>query len=312
MVSRRAWLAVLSAVSCATSPALAADPPLPPRERVVYESTLGIRLNPIGLEEQLTLAYRRRLYDSASLALRDNHVGVALAPTFSPAVFRGGLVAEVRPATVLSLSAGLFRVGYFGSFASLQSFPDATARFSDDELAARKDAGLSYAAAGTEATMRATLLAKIGPIVVRDDALATYQDIDVQRGDRVYVNPRIDLLAPAEGFTLANDTDVVWFSDFGLVAGVRATVLHALLDASEEGAADGRTTPIARVGPVAAYTFFDRPGALFNKPTIIGMAGFWLAHPYRAGQDVSRAVPTAALAFRCEGELWSAGRAPGR
>ncbi len=280
------------------------QPSPPPKERVGYDATLGIRLNPLGLEAQYNLSYRRRLYASTSPAFRDNYVGVVLAPTYTPAVVRTGGVLEVRPATVLALSAGLFRIGYLSSFGSLQSYPDATAAFSDDEQKAGRDAGKNYPLGGTQFTLRATALAKVGPIVIRDDALLYHDDLEVPAGDRVYYNPRLDLLGPAQGYSLINDTDLVWLSDFGFIGGVRGTVTHAFLSADEEGTADGRTTPLVRVGPLAAYTFFDEPGARFNKPTVIGIAGFWINHPYRAGQDVSRAVPTVFVAFRCEGELW--------
>lgn len=307
--SRLAPLALLAGLSFAREVhADSAPPPLPPAERITYDNAFGVRVNPIGLEEQLTVAYRRRMYASESLALRDNHVGVAFMPTLSPAVLRMGAVVEVRPATVLNLSAGAFQATYFGTFGSLSSFPSATtAAFNDDDLKAAQDDETNYLTSALELQARAQLLAKVGPIVLREDGLLTYQEARLHDGDRVFYNTRIDMLVPDEGYTLMSDTDLVYLSDFGLVAGVRGTVIHAFLDDAAKGAAraDGQdTSTIARVGPLVAYTFFDHPGAAWNKPTLLALTGFWLSHPYRTGQDVTQAFPWAIVALRFEGELW--------
>lgn len=286
----------------------AGPPPLPPARRITYENAIGLRVNPIGLEEQLTVSYRHRMYASDSLVLRDNHIGFAFMPTLSPAVLRMGGVLEVRPATVLNLSVGAFQATYFGAFGSMRSFPNATvAAYSNDELKDAQDAELTYLTSAVELQARAQALAKVGPIVLREDAVLTYQEARLHDGDRVFYNTRIDQLVPDEGLTLTSDTDLVYLSDFGLVAGVRGTVLKSFLDAEQVGPAraDGEdTTLAARVGPLVAYTFFDHPGAAWNKPTVVAMTGFWLAHPYRAGQDVSQGFPWAILALRFEGELW--------
>ena len=289
-------------IGCASSAALADDAPKPdppiPEHRITYDNTTGFRGNPIGIEEQYPLSYKARLYGSDSKALRENYFAVNLAPTLSPAVSRFGGSLEIRPLTMLALSGGFYQVGYFGSFGSLASFPSSRSNFSDTALAAIKDQGRNHPAHGFEVVGRATALAKAGPIVFRSDTLVYYSELGLPAGDTVYYYPRIDLLMPNGGVGVVSDLDVAWLTDFGLIAGARFSVG----DSFTEGESDPE--PFTRLGPIAGYTFFDHPGASFNKPTVIGMLQWWMTHPYRAGDDVSQGIPYGAIAFRFEGELW--------
>lgn len=298
---RHSVIAALAAgaVSIAAVPAWADEKPPPPipAHRIVYDDLVGARLNPLGLENQFNLAYRARLYASDSLALRENYFGVGLSPTLSPAISRFGGHIEVRPLTVLSLSAGFYQVGYLGPFGILQSFPDATYDYSDSTLNERRDAGLHYPTNGYEVHLRGVGLAKFGPVAIRSDTSAYYTDVKLRDGDTVYYHQRTDLLLPDRGWGLTSDEDVAYVSDFGLVAGARFSVANAFVDGEGPGS-------IMRLGPLLAYTFFDEPGASFNKPTILGLFQWWLIHPSRTGQDVTQALPYIALAFRFEGELW--------
>lgn len=275
-----------------------------PQQRINYESTTGIRLNPLGLESQYTLGYRYRLHESTARALRENDVGVVLNPTLNPAVARMGGFLEFRPLTMLNLQAGLYHTEYFGAFKALQTFNRASEEFSDTELAKNADKERHHPRAGLEATLRAMALAKVGPIVLRADVLFTYTHLPI---GELYYNPRLDVLAQTEGWFLHNDVDLLYLTDFGLVAGVRASTTHAFYDDEILGNAKlaEANVPMFRLGPMVAYTFYDKPERRFNKPTLIGIAGWWLAHRYRTGEDVSQAIPCVTLAFRFEGDLFA-------
>jgi len=292
--------AVAAALSFTVTPARADEVPLPelPAHRITYESLTGIRANPIGVEEQFNLSYKLRLYSADSLALRENYFAVGISPTLSPAVSRFGGHVEIRPLTILSLSAGVYQVGYLGSFGTLASFPSAKSNYSDTALAAIKDKGDNHPTHGFEVVGRALGLAKVGPIALRTDTLLYYTNLTLPTGDEDYYYPRIDLLMPNGGLAITTDLDIAWLSDFGLVLGGRYSVTDAFIDDAYDAG------PEMRLGPVAAYTFFDHPGASFNKPTVVAMLQWWLAHPYRTGEDVSQGIPYGAIAFRFEGELW--------
>lgn len=282
-------------------------PPLTqvPEQRITYDTTLGVRLNPLGLEVLQTVAYRHRLYKSDSLALRDNYFGVAFTPTFNPALFRIGVAIELRPLTILTLQGGVHGVGYLGTFDNVHSLPTASGLWSDTARDEADKRGETYATHGIEAFARATALAKIGPIVVRDDLTFTYSKLKLHDEERLYYHPRWDMLVQNAGWFLHNDSDVVYLTDFGLLAGVRGSLTHAFY--SEELLGDGEgdeNSPMFRIGPIAAWTIFDEPGASFNKPTIIGFVQWWVLQRFRTGEDVSQAIPYGTIAFRFEGDLW--------
>lgn len=280
-----------------------------PRHRISYSNLLLVRLNPLGLEDWIDVGYRYRLYDHTSAVFRDNHASLAFTPTVSPGVARIGGTGEIRPLSILMLSMGYYFVSWFGTFDFLQSYPSARAAHSDSDLEEGTDAGRNYATIGSELQLKAQPIIKLGPVVVRDEVNFYYSNIDLRRGDRTYYNIRIDALVPNRGWALTNDTDILYLSDFGLVAGARSTVTHAIF--TERHFAPGEenenlSSPTWRLGPLVAYVFSDDLSVGFNRPTVLLIVNWWIKHRYRTGADVHQAVPYLIAAFKFEGDLWRA------
>ncbi|NUN15258.1 MAG: hypothetical protein HUU55_16645 [Myxococcales bacterium] len=154
---------------------------------------------------------------------------------------------------------------------------------------------------GSLLTLSALFQAKFGPFAIRDRANLFRYDMDLHRNDTVFYNQYIDYLVKDGGFTLTNDLDLLYFSDFGLIAGARYSLGVAFHDDSDTDAAE----LTQRVGPVLGYRFFDEYGAAFNQPTVLLLVQWWLTHPYRTGDEVSQAIPYIALAFSFNGDLWT-------
>jgi hypothetical protein len=291
------------------------DPPeepatLLPLHRIEYSSLLGGRINPIGLEERFDLYYRLRLYDDPAPIFRDAALGIGFTPTINPAATRLGATAEFRPLTVLLLSAGYYWVGYYGTFRQLQSWNSPYADFSDSTMEERSETE-AYATTGTEFQLRAQLLGKLGPIVVRNDLNVYSTYLDTRDGERLFYDQRLDLLRSTGAFSLTNDSDVLLMTDFGFIAGARFNVSHHFYRDSDflpGEAIEDPNGPIMRLGPVLAYRFFDEPGEAFNQPTILAIVNWHLKHRWRTGLDTHQALPYIALAFSFSGELWSSGR----
>jgi hypothetical protein len=55
--------------------------------------------------------------------------------------------------------------------------------------------------------------------------------------------------------------------------------------------------PMIKLEPVASCTFAFRGSGWFDAPTVFANVGWWIKHRYRAGEDVSRAIPTAVIGF---------------
>ena len=283
----------------------------PPDVTFGYRVGAAARVNPLGLFVSGTAMLRKRLYRHQALALRDNYVGVGPVFFMSPAFARGGLGVEVQPLSVLQLSASLEGIGFFRTFEFMQSFPSATSETSDGELKRLKEAGTNYATTGWVTTLAALLQGKAGPMALRSNFRAIYYDMRLRDGDRVWYDSILDVMSPGKGWTFTNDTDLLYVTSFGLAAGARFTATHSAFQSTDftPGEAENNpNSPITRVGPFVAYTFFDKPcedGVCprFNAPTVVLVSQWFLAHRYRTGQEVSQAVPWFALAFQCKGDL---------
>ncbi|MEL6340844.1 MAG: hypothetical protein AAFP04_04850 [Myxococcota bacterium] len=277
-----------------------------PQHRLVYSNLVALRFNPIGLENQLDLSYRYRLYDSAAPILRESYLGVAFTPSVSPAIVRLGATLEFRPLSILYFSAGYYGASYFGLFNFTQDYRSPRADHSDTALS--DDDAIS--SLGQEAQLRGQLLLKFGPIVVRNDLNGYWGRFDLEDpGATVYYNPRLDLLMPNNGWGLVNDSDVLYLGDGGLVLGLRSTLSHAFYrdrDFLPGESTENPNTPHWRVGPLVAYQLYDDPNATwFNRPTILVIAQWWVDHRFRTGEDVSQAVPYFVAGLRFDHQLWS-------
>lgn len=296
-------------VAAALAPAVAGAQAERPPKKLESTHLLAARANPLGLGLISRLSYQVRLFDSAHPALRDNFLGIGVGSTVSPAGARFGFLAEVQPMSILRVSLRYDLLGYAGAFGSLQSFPGVDADHSESALSAGEERGSAYATTGTQLTFGGLLQGKLGPIAVRNAFRLAFVDMDLRDGDRTYYDVTYDVLAPDEGWLVIDDLDLLWLSDFGLVAGVRWTVTDALYTprhfATTEvvGAAAGRNAPTHRLGPLVAYTFDTEGEPAFRRPTVILLLNWWLRHRYRTGAEVSPAVPFVVLAFTFTGDL---------
>lgn len=281
----------------------------PPQHRVVYRDLTAFRANPLGLITDARFLYRYRLYESDSLALRDNFISIGVAPVLSAGYGRAGVQAEFQPLTILNLWAQYEYVKYFGGFNYLQSFPSATSRHDDStlkELAAHSDeTARNYAGDGTQLTLGANLTLKVGDIVVRTQAKFAKAEMNLRDGDRVFYDTTFDLLVENGAWFLNNDTDILWSTDGPLTLGVRWTQAKAFYGDAAFAADDDRAAApnmTHRVGPLAAYTWKKQDGAAFEG-TLIAVANWWVSNPNRTGQDVSQLVPYFVLGYAITGDL---------
>lgn len=289
----------------------------PPQHRLVHRNTFALRVNPLGLLYDGRFMYRFRLYASESKALRDNFLGIGLAPTASPAFVRVGPYVEFNPLTVLGFWAAAQVTQYFGTFNLLQGFAGAQSNFSDAQIArngAPSDGSGNdnYGATGWELSLGANLTLKVGPMVLRSQARLVRGDFNLKSGQRVYYDQFYDVLAPNRGFFFTNDLDVLWQGfENKVVAGARYTVTLPFYDPARHLDPDSSATVnngMHRVGPFLGYTFKSVDGAGFNNPTVFLLVQWWLMHRFRTGADadsVSQAIPLFGVGFQTTGDFLS-------
>ncbi len=308
------------------------------KHRIAYSNLIAPRLNPLGLEDRFFLGYEYRLYNTRGKLKDGSHIGLAFSPFASPAMTRLGGTLTIMPLAILRLQASAGWLQHFGTLQFLQSYDSPGADFSTSSLRANeKD---RYAAGGVQAQLSALLQLKAGPIAIRSDTSFYYTNFfNLTKGDDVWYDIRLDLLSANKGWTAVNDSDILYLSKFGLTAGVRATASRAfypdfVYDTTDVDDQASPRYPLAtevergedpnqhtfRVGPMLAYTFFDRPERSFNKPSIILITQWWVKHRFRTGEDTvggsvgdsKKGMPLIVLGFAFQGELWSSPAAQGR
>jgi hypothetical protein len=281
----------------------------PPLHRIVHRNTFALRYNPLGLLYDGRFMYRLRLYESESKMLRDNFIGVGVAPTASPAFLRIGPYVEFSPATIFNVWAMVQFVQYFGTFDLAQGFTGAQSNFSDSAIRANRDNRL--AANGWELTIGASFQAKLFDfLLIRSQARMINGNLALRPGDRIYYDQFYDVGAPNRGWTFTNDLDVLYQGLANrLIAGARYTMTVPLYDptrhydpdAMEQAADNG----LHRVGPFAGYTFKIEDGAGFNNPTVFILVQWWLKHRFRTGADTPTALPLMGVGFQMTGDFLS-------
>lgn len=294
----------------AKPPSTTTPPVRVPKDQVLFRSTNLLRYNPLGLITDNQITWRHRLYVDDSVLLRDNFFGIGLAPQVSAAFARIGAVFELQPLSVLRLWGNAEVVGYFGSFDLFQSFEHANSTFSDTEISRRGDLpagdplknGPTW---GTQLTLGADLQFKVGPMAVRNLFRVVRGDYQMREGDSVYYDQFYDVLAPNRGVFVNNDTDVLYITDFGLIAGLRMNTTMPFYGAEHHvaGETEHENGPTLRAGPLVTYTFFDDERAVLNKPTLLLSTQWYAFHRYRTGADVSRLVPYVVVGLQFSGDL---------
>lgn len=299
------------------TPTPPAEAPLVARHRLVYSNLLVLRVNPLGLEDRLMIGYNYRLYKKTGKLFRDAYIGVAFTPTVSPSIARIGGQIDIAPLTILRLRAGYYLVNWYGSQKfKAHGFHSPYDDYGPDALAERADMKQAIPFLnGGQAELGVLFQIKAGPIALRDELTAYHNNIRMPTDSTgkqydVFYDLRHDILAPAKGWFLANDTDLLYVSKFGLNAGLRNSLVHAFYPAGvyEPGddASVNPNTPMDRLGPLLTYTFFDRPHKRFNKPTLLFAAQWWLKHRFRgqgAAGDVNQGIPMVLLGFAFSGDL---------
>lgn len=286
---------LLTAVLLAAGPALAEDGETVPDNRITLDSLFALRGNPAGTAEALYLSYRRKLSNSDHVLLQDTFVSVGPTLMLTPGYAITGVQTKVQPLAVFAFRGAYEFYGSFGTAGQIRQFESLDEDYSDPALKAR---GPGTKRIGGIGTLEGLVQAKVGPIAVRNTFVGRHFNIRSDDGQIAFYDQSTDLLAPTQGWVWTDDADLLALLPNGLTAGARWTTAQAL-----HGTPGQASETISRVGPLVALTFFQRPGAAFNVPTVLLISQWHVKHPYRAGEVSSAALPTLTLGFAFSGDL---------
>lgn len=288
---------------------VASGPPMAPKHRITYLNATFVRINPIGLENRFRVMYQRRLWGRSGKLFDNTYVGIGPRLDVAPSNTRVGGLIEVVPLAILQLRASYYMLAYFGSQKyKAHPFESPNDEFGPDQIAERVANNQAINTYGGQAELSALLQLKFGPIAVRNEFTGLNFQVNLPDPSDVYYDIRTDMLVPGRGWVISNESDLLYVNDkIRLTAGVRATYLRAFYPPEVFGDADPEVkgqNDHFRVGPLVTYRFKDRPEKRFVRPTLFVAAQWWVKHRYRAGQQVSQAMPLMVLGFLFSGDFW--------
>lgn len=279
-----------------------------PRHRLVYSNALVLRVNPLGLEDRFSLMYRRRLSARTGKLWDDTYFGLGITPTFSPSITRLGPTIQLIPLAILQLRASYYFIAYYGSQKfKAHDLDSPRDEFGPKTIDARADGKQGLTTYGGQAELSGLFQVKLGPIALRDEVIFYNNNIKLPGGNDVFYDFRHDILAPAKGWFMSNDADIIYVNTkHRFNVGARVTYYHMFYPKGVYASGDriDDSNDHLRVGPMVSYSFKDRPEKRFTKPTLFFMAQWWVKHRYRTGLEVSQALPLMVLGFSFMGELW--------
>jgi hypothetical protein len=288
--------------------ARAESPPRAPAS-LSYENLTFVRINPLGAGDEFRLRYKLGLYGTDRPALAQNYFAVVTPVMLAPSFVRPGLGVEVQPLSLLRFYVGYEPTAYFGAVNSLHSYtsPNADYGYGAATTGPPNMAGDVYSAVVHQVVLGATLQAAWRFLGFRSTWRAQYLDGNTRNNDPVFYDPLYGTLLPRQGWVVHGETDLVYRSRFGLTAGLRYAMTATWYPDSAWQPGEAHTnlnTPIQKLGPLVAYTFFEHNQGRFDAPTLLLLCNWYLEDRYRTGQLVSQAMPMIGLGFAFRGTLF--------
>jgi hypothetical protein len=287
-------------------------PPLPPPPAqrlpptVIYDNVFIGRINPLGVADELRVRFRMGLYGHPHLALSDNFFGVVGSMFLTPSQIRPGIGVELQPLSVLHFYVGYEPIIHFGDLGALHSYNSPNADFGSDAFATSPPYGPgdTYAATVHQVMLSMLFQMAIKWFAFRSMLRGTYINAGLRPGDTVFYDPIYDILLPREGWMLHNETDALYRSKFGLIVGIRLAITTTWYPATAflpGESTQNNNVPIIKLGPLVAYTFFEKRYKRFDAPTLFLSLGWYLMHRYRTGELVNQGVPQIIIGFAFKG-----------
>ena len=296
---RRELLVRLLLVLLATSArAHAADEP---REAVRFANTTVASVNPFLAVDVAQISYERRLYTASSPLLRRNFFEASVSLAMSSFV-APRLRLALHPFTLLDVG-----VSYGVSEVYVKTLEE---RASPSESYTVDVAGVE---SGDTATLQsfavdATIQGAFGRFLLRSTSSATYTAASLRPGETVYYSLAADLLLPAHGWLLSDETTLAYAITPRVRLGVMATLFATSYPASAYAPGASRATvsnsPIVRAGPSFSMTLRDEGDGVFARVDLFAAVQWYAVDRYRTGESISGAFPFCSLGLRFGGPVW--------
>lgn len=272
----RILLNAVAVAVIATMPCEAGERELP--------GSLGVSINPAGLQLGLGAGRRWDLYGSKAPLLEDAHGSIRITNRLNPSYNRLEASAELSPLSILDLKAAAELITYFGNFGHLTGFQSYDDDFSRDVRSARK--GESLSAVGRRLALSPTLKFRAGRLSLR--AGADFEWWAVNRPEPFFYEPARATLLRSDGDSLVAASALALLD----VSGTRSRRMEigVLYDATHVW--DAPQNRKQRLGPIFSVKLGERRFGV-RAPVLFAGVSYYLEQP----TTDSRVSGFAALGF---------------
>ncbi len=283
-----------------------------PKSQWAYSNMLALRYNPLGLQNELFMGYKQKLYNKPedNLLFGKSYWWAGLITRASPQFAMAGLFFKTSPIAVLELQGMFSRVQSLTTAADLPGYYTAGTQAAVKSTINDRATTGHIITQGWQSSLQARLQAKVGPIAIRTTNLFRYFDLSGDEGSTqkdLFYDQTLDLVTPLQGLVYQNDTDLLYTkSNQAWVLGGRYTFAKSFaqdLDAE----ISKQIYDIQRLGLLFAWKFkapLTEQGLEAKKRHALIVLSQWhLDHAYRNGQEMNRAIPYFAVVYSLSGRF---------
>lgn len=319
LVSLTHKLSVAYAESSESTKALASEEitekskgPQIPKAQWAYSNMLALRYNPLGLQDEFYVGYKKTLYDlpQDNLLFGKSYWWAGAVTRMSPQFLLSGLFFRTSPIAVLELQGVFSRVIGLTQAADLPSYYTAgTLDAVASTQSPRNSSGLIISD-GWQGSLQARVQAKVGHIAIRSTNLFRYFDLssDGAESHDLFYDQTLDLVTPLKSWVYQCDNDLLYAdSNRPWVVGARHTYASSLSEPKSSEVNAESIYSIHRAGLLFAWKFeapMTESGLEAKKQHALIVLSQWhLEHSYRTGQSMNSAIPYFAVVYSLSGRF---------
>lgn len=297
----------------ATKQSTATLSPKAPVTQWAFTNQLALRYNPLGLQNELFIGYKRKLFDypADNLLFGKAYWWLGGVARVSPQFAQTGLFVRTSPIAVLELQGIFSRTQAITEASKIpgyytQGTKDAVAATASD----RSTAG-DLIRSGWQASVQARVQIKIKSIAIRSTNLFRRFDLNGDGGrleDELFYDQTLDVITPISSWVYQNDVDVLYVdSAKPWVLGARYTITKPLTEPSSPEVDKSALYDIQRAGLLFAWKFKAPPTSTGlearRRHALIVLSQWHLDHSYRLGQSMNKLIPYFAVVYSLSGRV---------
>ena len=284
-----------------------------PDSQWAYGNMLALRYNPLGLQNELFIGYKRRLYQKPQdhLLLGKAYWWAGAVSRVSPQFAQTGLFVRALPVAVLELQ-GIY--SYVHGLSDADRLPGYYTQGTKDAVtttASQARPAGNLIGSGWQASLQARLQAKVKNIALRSTNLFRRFDLEGVGGaspQGLFYDQTLDLVTPFKSWVYQNDVDLLYAdSAKPWVLGARYTYAQVLSADQEELLDSDAIYSIQRAGLLFAWKWngaqTESGHEARRRHALIVLSQWHVSHTFRTGQSMPTAVPYFAVLYSLSGRV---------